>query len=43
VTLWAGANAEDSPAALLRHEHPFYEAKRRLGASGSNGSVLGAL
>jgi hypothetical protein len=43
VRIWADANAEDTDAAVARYAHPFYEASRRLGATGYNLQVLGGL
>jgi hypothetical protein len=43
VRLWADRDARDTDAALARHAHPFYDANRRLNATGYNRQVLGGL
>jgi hypothetical protein len=43
LRVWADGNAEDSPGAISRYQHPFYRTNQRLGASGSNLGVLSGL
>jgi hypothetical protein len=43
VRVWGDANAGDSPEALARYAHPFYDANQRLSSSGWNTWVLGGL
>jgi len=43
VYVWYDANAQDTPAAQARYNHPLYRANRRLGATGSNRCVLGGI
>jgi hypothetical protein len=43
VRIWADRNALDSDAARARYAHPFYQANRRLSATGYNLAVLGGL
>jgi len=42
LRVWADRNANDTPEAALRYEHPFYRANNRLTATGYNlGAVAG--
>jgi len=43
VEIWADLDAQDSPAALSRYEHPFYKTNSRIMSSGSNSAVLGGI
>lgn len=43
LMLYADRNARDSDEALSRYAHPCYAPNTRLGATGSNASVLGGL
>jgi hypothetical protein len=43
VRIWADRNAHDSPAALRRYAHPFYQANQRLTSSGYNLFNLGGI
>jgi hypothetical protein len=43
VRLWHDPSAQDTPAALKRYAHPFYQSNLRLTATGSNHINLGGL
>jgi hypothetical protein len=43
VRIWGDRNAEDSPQALARYAHPFYQSSQRLFGVGYNLTVLGGL
>lgn len=43
VRIWADRNAQDSPPARSRYDHPLYEANRRLFANGYNLTALTGL
>lgn len=40
VRVWGDRNAEDSPQALARYAHPFYQSGQRLSGVGYNLTVL---
>jgi hypothetical protein len=43
IRVWADRNAKDTPAARARYSHPFYQANRRLTATGYNLVNLGGI
>ena len=43
IRIWVDRNAEDSPAALRRYRHPFYDVNRRLTSCGYNLFNLGGI
>jgi hypothetical protein len=43
IRVWADRNAKDAPAARARYSHRFYEANRRLTATGYNLVNLGGI
>ena len=43
VRIYCCPNALDSPQALARYAHPYYDAARRIWASGYNATNLGGL
>lgn len=43
IRIWGDANAEDSPEATARYEHPYYEKARRLSAVGYNWELVAGI
>lgn len=43
IRIWGDANADDTPEATARYDHPYYEKARRLSAVGYNWEIVAGI